>query len=41
MRNAKSPRIPNYAIVRKIKKMIRNPYLGPEPHQKLISSSDW
>ena len=41
MTNAnESTKIPYSAVV-KNGKLILNPYLGPEPHQKLISSSDW
>jgi len=43
MTNAnKSPKIPNSAMVRNTcGKLIWNPYLGSEPQQKLIRSSDW
>jgi len=41
MRNAnKSPKIP-FRNAEKNGKLIRNLYLGSEPHQKLISSDWW
>ena len=41
MRTAnKSSKRPYFALVRKME-VIWNLYLGPEPHQELVSSSNW